>query len=94
METDKNNEVSVNSLLPPGVKEYLSTYNNEEIARKIFSKHDHDRTILAKQAQLGVLLVANNKSASKCRHRRISCLWMHRQYHIFWQILLPHIQEV
>ena len=35
METDKNNDASANSLLPPGVKEYLSSYTNDEIARKM-----------------------------------------------------------
>ena len=42
MEPEVNHDLAINSRLPPGIKEYLSTYNNEEIASKILLKRAND----------------------------------------------------
>ena len=68
METDKNNDVSVISLLPPGVKEYLSTYNNEEIARKILSKRENDPRISENDITKGNSLINGETAKDNGEH--------------------------
>ena len=80
MEAETNHDLSINSRLPPGVKEYLSTYNNEEIASKIILKSEKDIILPQNVTMKGNNVVETDKTTKDNGEHMISTKTTYEKY--------------